>query len=123
MEKKHELVFEHPSGMVLSIATDDILELSQAPWFQAFFEDARSVQSSPAQAAAKPQEYRQQQTDPYMTNPFEQQAQQQQRQVQRPAVRQQSFLDVSPDAMTTEYWGRLTNEQREAWQRKWVQRQ
>lgn len=122
--KKYELVFEHPNGLILSIATDDIFGLSEQPWFLRFFEaaglvDARMPPPPPQQTQ---QQRRAVQQDPYESaNPFEQRVPQQPRsppmQVPRP-----SFLDVHPNQMNVEIWGGLTDDQKQQWQQKWIKR-
>lgn len=119
--KKHELVFEHPNGMVLSIATDDLSELSQQVWFSAFFEDAvLKSTTQPVVPKRTPEETHRIRSDPYESaNPFEQR---QPQSIQRPVQQQPmlTFMDVPMDRMTVEYWSKLTPEQRAQWQAKWI---
>lgn len=124
--KKYELVFEHPSGLILSIATDDIYGLSEQPWFNKFFEsagltEARGMQMP--QQAQTPQQRRMMQQDPYASaNPFEQRVPQPPRPPQPQQVPQPSFLDVHPNNMNVELWGRMTEDQKQQWQAKWIKR-
>ena len=128
--KKYELVFEHPSGLVLSIATDDIYGLSEQPWFLKFFESAglseRTQMPMQQQAAPMqtPQQRRVMQQDPYESaNPFDQPRVPVPPQSMRPQqVPQPSFLEVHPNNMNVEIWGRMTEDQKQQWQQKWIKR-
>jgi hypothetical protein len=143
-EKKYELVFEHPSGLILTILTDDIYGVSEQPWFRQFFEDAQLVvppeleqQQVEEQYVQQPEPVQQplplrqmpqmsqqrpaQQQDPYgaSVNP----AMQRQQPIQRAPVempRPRSFLDISEEGMNLDIWNQLNPAQREEWQRKWL---
>jgi len=123
--KKYELVFEHPNGLILSIATDDIYGLSEQSWFMRFFEAAGLADARMPQVPVPPPQMQQQrramQQDPYESaNPFEQRVLQPRSQPMQ--VPQPSFLDVHPNQMNVDIWGRLTDEQKQQWQQKWIKR-
>ena len=146
-DKKYELVFEHPSGLILTILTDDIYGLSEQQWFAQFFQDAQLYvppegqqqqeeelqmpmtqvqqvqQHQPPQQPSQQMRQVQRQTvqDPYgaSVNPAMQRVPQQQVQpVQAP--RMKSFLDISTESMNMDIWNQLNSEQKAEWQRKWL---
>ena len=113
---KHELVFEHPNGMVLTILTDNIYELAEQPWFKLFFQDA--MPQPQARVQQPPQ--RRYETDPYQSavSPAMQRSEPSQQPVQMP--RPKSPVEVPPEQMKVELWNQMSQPQKDEWQQRWL---
>jgi hypothetical protein len=131
-DKKHILVFESKT-MVLTMATDDISEISKQSWFQELVDQEFALveQNEPAgymQQPPAPQQQQQRQDDARRVrdaDPFSAAAPlQRSMNVSSSPMRapQPSFLSVTEDVMTTEIWNSMTPDQRRMWQEVYINR-
>lgn len=96
--KRHILIFETQFGQV-TLATDDLDEVSKQAWFAKFMDAVFDVSYQPPEEEQAPM------------RPASQPMQQPQQQVQRPATK--PWMSVEPNQMTQEMWRKLQPDQQQ----------